>query len=157
MKCQSCGKKEAAIKYKENINGNKQELYFCEECAKKLGFINFSSIFLPIFSNVPEYLFNEEEEPKCPNCGYTLKDFSNTGMFGCQICYETFSKELDSMFIKYHGKNRHLKLPDNNMKSKKNVCTLVELKEKLKEAIEKEEYENAAIIRDKIKGIEGKQ
>ena len=29
MKCQSCGKKEATVRYKENINGKKQEYVKC--------------------------------------------------------------------------------------------------------------------------------
>ena len=156
MKCQSCGKKEATIAYKENINGNKQEMYFCEECAKKLGFINFSNIFSPMFSNIPEYLFSETDVLKCPNCGYTLKDYSNTGFFGCQECYNTFSKELDNMFLKYHGKNRHVKLRNDKKLADNFYGNLQQLKEELKDAIDKEEYENAAIIRDKIKNIEGK-
>ena len=45
MKCQSCGKREATVKYFEDINGSKQELHFCTECAAKLGFENFSDIF----------------------------------------------------------------------------------------------------------------
>lgn len=156
MRCQSCGKKEATIRYKENINGSKQELYFCEECAKKLGFINFSNIFSPIFSNIPEYLFSEEDILKCPNCGYTLKDYSKTGLFGCKECYKTFSNELDDMFLKYHGKNRHFKLGKNTSKNLEKTESIEKLKEKLKEAIKLEEYEKAAIIRDKIRKIEGK-
>lgn len=157
MRCQSCGKKEATITYKENINGNKQEMYFCEDCAKKLGFISFSNIFSPIFSNIPEYLFNQTDVIKCLNCGYTLKDYSDTGLFGCQKCYDTFSTELDNMFLKYHGKNRHTKLVNAKVLNKNSNSNLEELKKNLKEAIDKEEYENAAIIRDKIKDIEGKQ
>ncbi|MEG2310374.1 MAG: UvrB/UvrC motif-containing protein [Clostridia bacterium] len=165
MKCQSCGKKEATVRYKENINGKKQEFNFCLDCAKNLGFVQFSNVFSPLFMNVPNYLL--EEKLECPTCGYTLNDYSNTGMFGCQDCYNTFEEELDELFLKLHGKNRHVKIDDKVKKidevvkpikkSKKCTTTLESLKIKLKELVDKEKYEEAALIRDKIREIEGKQ
>ena len=170
MKCQSCGKKEATVRYIEKINGQKQEMYFCIECAKKLGFVDFSNMFSPIFTNIPN-VFNElEENLKCKLCGYTFDDYTNTGMFGCPKCYETFSNRLDDIFLKLHGKNRHIDLRDkksqinSNKKeeSNKHEYTLskqeeiLQLKDKLKELVEQEEYEKAAIIRDKIKVLERK-
>lgn len=165
MKCQSCGKKEATVKYYENINGNTQKLYFCSECADKLGVSSigdFSNLFSPIFTTMPE--FDLLEKKQCPNCGYTLEDYSNSGILGCQKCYEVFEKNLDEIFYKIHGKNRHIKLSqtnknvgnktekiNNNDKNVENKIT--KLKEELEECISKEEYEQAAIIRDEIKKL----
>ena len=161
MKCQSCGKKEATVKYYENINGVKKELHFCSECASKLGFAHFPDIFSPMFVSIPDYL--EEEELKCPICGYTLDDYTKTGLFGCPECYNTFSDNLDELFLKIHGKNRHVKIKNKKISSKKenknnitNEEKVLELKEQLKELINEEKYEEAAIIRDKIKEIEKK-
>lgn len=167
MKCQSCGKKEATVRYIENINGKKQEMHFCIDCAKKLGFVNFSSMFSPIFTNIPNFFGELEEELKCPVCGYTFDDYTNTGMFGCSKCYDTFSNRLDEIFLKLHGKNRHVKLNEKSSPTKlkiKNVTNntkvlskedkILELKDELKELVENEEYEKAAIVRDKIKKLE---
>jgi len=119
MKCQSCGKKEATVKYYENINGKSQKLYFCEECANKLGISNFgeiSDLFSPIFATMPE--FNLLEKRKCPVCGYTLEDYSTTGMLGCENCYNVFEKNMDNIFYKIHGKNRHIKLAESKKNKK---------------------------------------
>ena len=70
MKCQSCGKKEATVKYYENINGIKKELHFCMDCASKLGFAEFSDIFSPMFLPISSY--DLEDNIKCKTCGYTL-------------------------------------------------------------------------------------
>ena len=170
MRCQSCGKKEATVKYSENINGEKQELHFCFDCAKKLGFVDFSNIFSPVFFNFS----NKElkENLKCKICGNTYDDYANTGLFGCANCYSVFEDKLDELFLKLHGNNRHFELLEpkkynlniknqidkndikqSNLKSEE---TLEELKEKIKKLIKEENYEQAAVIRDKIKNIEGK-
>lgn len=167
MKCQSCGKKEATVRYMENINGKKQEMHFCIDCAKKLGFVNFSDMFLPIFTNIPNFFgdFALKEELKCPTCGYTFDDYTNTGLLGCQDCYDTFGDRLDDIFLKLHGKNRHIKLDARNLgkkykkEEKKDLSKeekLLSLKDELKELVENEEYEKAAVIRDKIKKLESK-
>jgi protein arginine kinase activator len=157
MKCQSCGKKEATIKYYENINGIKKELHFCHECASKLGFTHFQDIFSPMFVPILDYI--DENEIRCEKCGYTLDDYTKTGFFGCPECYNTFNDTLDELFLKIHGKNRHVKLREDKLKQ--NVTNKNEkinridfLKEKLRKLVEEEKYEDAALIRDEIKKIE---
>lgn len=164
MKCQSCGKKEATVRYMENINGKKQEMHFCVDCARKLGFVNFSDMFSPIFTNIPNFFgdFALEEELKCPTCGYTFDDYTNTGLLGCPDCYNTFEDRLDDIFLKLHGKNRHIKLDGRTLNKKVEKSSLskeekiLQLKDELKELVENEEYEKAAVIRDKIKKLENK-
>lgn len=158
MKCQSCGKKEATIRYYENVNGKQQELHFCLDCAKQLGFANFSNIFSPMFVTIPD--FNPVEHLQCPSCGYRLEDYSRTGLFGCPECYHTFEESLDELFYKLHGKNRHVKLEEKKdskgSKAEKKKEELAMLKTKIHELIAEERYEEAAVVRDKIKKLEGK-
>lgn len=152
MKCQSCGKKDANIKYYENINGMKQTLYFCEECAKKLGFSDLSSLFSPIFTTLPE--FNLLEKKKCDLCGYTLDSYLNTGLLGCEACYKAFEDSIDELLYKINGKNRHIKLKEfENVENNYKETNIEKLKKKLEKLIEEEKYEEAAIIRDEIKKI----
>lgn len=164
MKCQSCGKREATVRYKENINGNKQEIYLCSNCADKMGFTDFSNIFSPMFGAIPS-IFDLPEEKKCKTCGYTLEDYSKTGMFGCEDCYKTFEDSLDELFLKLHGKNRHVKLnkkisqsklKENNVVKSDEKSELDKLKKEIQELIKEEKYEEAAVVRDKIKKLEGK-
>ena len=68
MLCENCGKREATVRYSENINGNKKELNLCEECSKKFGIIdkmNFKCQHLDLLSffggflddfNTPEFM-----------------------------------------------------------------------------------------------------
>ncbi len=161
MKCENCGKREATVRYMENINGEKREMHLCSNCASNLGFMDFSSMFSPIFSSIPSSFFSDEKLQECPTCGYTIEDYSKTGLFGCPDCYKTFEDELDRLFVKIHGKNRHVRLEEskNSNKNKEvnsNKNELEELKEKIQVCIKNEEYEEAAKIRDQIRKIEGK-
>lgn len=156
MKCDNCKKREANIKYSENINGKKQILNLCSECAKKLGVINFSDSFAPMFtsmfSTIPDFI----EETKCDKCGYTLEDYKKTGLFGCDHCYEVFDDSIDNLLLKIHGKNRHVKNLSENINNSVKEGSIEDLKNRLEKLVREEKYEEAAVIRDKIKELEGK-
>lgn len=162
MKCSNCGKNNANISYKQNINGEITNLNLCESCAKKLGIFNsFDDIFTPMVLDLDFVL---PEEIKCKNCGYTLSKYKSTGLFGCPDCYNTFKDEIDSMLLKIQGKNRNIESKDErkiirNVKEKiktKKKSEVEELKDELQRLIKEEKFEDAAIVRDKIKAIEKK-
>ncbi|MDO4282922.1 MAG: UvrB/UvrC motif-containing protein [Clostridia bacterium] len=156
MKCNNCGKREANIKYSENINGKKQELNLCYECAEKLGVIDFSDSFAPMFTSMFSGLPEMFEETKCDKCGYTLDDYKKTGLFGCDHCYETFDDSIDNLLLKIHGKNRHIQRIDHRRKDHNETDEIEILQEKLEKLVKEEKYEEAAIVRDQIKKIKGK-
>ncbi|MBQ2938702.1 MAG: UvrB/UvrC motif-containing protein [Clostridia bacterium] len=174
MLCENCRKREANVRYSENINGVKKELHLCEECSKKLGitdkmdfrmpsldFSNFFGSFLEDFST-PDCmpLVNEVKLIKCESCGSTFDDIINTGRYGCANCYDVFEDRMDPILKKLQGANRHNgrlgKVSDNNVKFEKKEeinsnNKLEKLQEDLKQAIKEERYEDAAKIRDEIK------
>lgn len=120
MLCDNCGKKEANVRYWENINGKKRELNLCDECSKKLGIgqIDFSmpigiSSFLGGFMEdfqTKEFMpmLNELKTLKCNSCGYTFDEIINTGRLGCKNCYDIFQDRLDPIIKKIQGDNRHV-------------------------------------------------
>ena len=120
MLCDNCGKKEANVKYSENINGVKREFNLCEECSKKLGIgeinfkmpIDFSSFFGDFMEDfaTPEFmpLFNDINTLRCDECGYTFDDIVNTGRLGCANCYDVFEDRLDPIIRKIQNSNRHI-------------------------------------------------
>lgn len=176
MLCENCKKREANVRYSENINGKVKQMNLCEECSQKLGIgnidfnmpIDFSSFFGGFMEDftMPEFLplVNEIKTLKCNECGFTFDDIVNTGRLGCGNCYDVFGDRLDPIIKKIQGNNRHVgrlgKIMDNhilndeNYDSSKNVDTkkskLELLKEDLKKAVQEERYEDAAKIRDEI-------
>lgn len=170
MKCQNCGANEATIKYMQMINGEKDEMYLCDKCAKDMKIdMNFDMHFG--FDNVFESLFGGEtfvkpielsDELKCDSCGMRYDDFAKSGMVGCSNCYKVFNKRLDNVIKRLHGSNRHVEnvhvtapkfaqRKSNDVKEK-----IEELKNEIETCIKNEDYEQAAILRDKIKSLEKK-
>lgn len=184
MLCDNCGKREANVRYSENINGRKKELHLCEECSKKLGIenmdfnmpIDFSSFFGGLLEDFGTNdfmpLFNEVKQLKCDNCGYTFEDIVNTGKLGCENCYSVFENRLDPIIKKIQGSNKHvgrtgkiidskisekINNKDSNTENNKDVSKVEKLQNDLKKAIKEEKYEEAAKIRDEIKKLEDKK
>lgn len=159
MKCQNCGKNNANVRYTQVVNGDKMELFLCDECANEMNIgMNFDFGMNDVFSSFFDDFAGLKtiampEITKCNSCGLTYDEFSNTGMFGCERCYDTFSNRLDGVLNRIHGSNRHL-INDKKESNKKELSELDKLKNELKDCIEKEEYEKAAVIRDKIKKLE---
>lgn len=178
MLCENCGKNQANVQYTEVINGNKKQVFLCEECSKKLGIdemkfefpINFSSFFGDFLEDFENSDFmptlDIRKDIKCDNCNMTFEEFMNTGKFGCGNCYSAFHSKIDPILKKIHGSNRHVgrignikgmpivKKEENDEKvieDLKEDNKLDSLKEKLKLAIKEERYEDAAKLRDEIK------
>ena len=153
MKCSKCGKNNANITYNQNINGEVTNLNLCEECAHKLGIFNsFDDIFSPMVLDL-DYIL--PEEVKCKKCGYTLSKYRNSGLFGCDECYDTFKNEIGSILLKLQGKNRHVQRLGTSKKDKPE-SEEDKLRKELEKLVKEEKFEEAAVIRDKIKKLERK-
>lgn len=182
MYCENCGKNYANVKYTQITNGDKREMFLCEECSKVLGIknlripIDFTTFLSDVFLGFEEFpqLINPKEL-RCKNCNSTFEDFINTGRFGCMECYSTFEEKIDPLLRNIQGANRHIgrleKFDEETVSKNKNVqesekekikeTTILgqinELKKQLKMAIKEEKYEEAATLRDKIKELEGEK
>ena len=95
-------------------------------------------------------------ERKCPTCGMTESELRRTGRVGCPDCYNTFSDILNPYVQKIHGATRHIGAAPAAPEQPK-ADPVAELKAQLKAAVENEEYEQAARLRDEIRRMEGEQ
>ena len=176
MKCENCGKREATVKYTQNINGKYSKIQLCEDCARKLGLdmfemnmpIDFSSFFSDMLNDysglglLPSFESNTQE--KCEKCGLTYEEFMHTGKVGCMNCYNQFRDKIEPILRNLHGSSSHVGRKAINLKQhikeepqiNENYNEIQELQEQLKQAIKEEKYEDAAVIRDKIKKLENK-
>ncbi|AUS95571.1 hypothetical protein CDQ84_17095 [Clostridium thermosuccinogenes] len=169
MLCQNCQKRVANVHYTQIVNNKKIELYLCEQCAREKGQLgmeeafnlnDFFSGFLG-FGGSPGYM--QPAAPKssvCSECGMSFEEFQKTGKLGCANCYATFSDRLKPLVKRLHGGIKHTgKAPLKVSQSANTSTKLEKLKDMLAKAIQNEEYEKAAEIRDQIKALEnsGKQ
>lgn len=154
MLCDNCKKNEAKITIKEIGPDHKVViLNLCEECAEKKGVLIKQQIS-PI-EKLHELLGKTEKiDLICPNCGLTFTEFKKKGRLGCSQCYQVFHDEIVKIISKIHGANSHTgKNPKKGDKPQNQRIQMMKLREDLKRALEKEEYERAAEIRDRIKKL----
>jgi protein arginine kinase activator len=93
---------------------------------------------------------------KCPRCGFSQADFKKSGRLGCPDCYKTFAEGLSGLLKTMHKGTRHIgKAPEALRASRENTDRLKMLQKRLAKAIDDENYETAASLRDEIKSLTG--
>lgn len=165
MLCQKCKKNEATVYYKQNINGKVTEVALCSDCAAANG-MDMSGMMYDPFSFAGLNLFgglfgaatrriSDGGRKVCPLCGSTLSDIASSGKVGCAKCYETFRSELEPTIARIHGRVKHAGRAPKEFKVKNEIQNKLEkLNEELRAAIEKQEFEEAAKLRDEIKKLQ---
>ena len=156
MLCCVCKEKPATVHLTE-IKGDKvQKVDLCETCAKDKG-VNDSSFAL---ADLLLGLGASQEidqsaggtELKCAHCGFTQADFKKYGRLGCPDCYKTFVEGLEGLLKSMHKGTRHAgKVPEALRRTRETVDRMKTLQKKLNKAIEEENFEQAAALRDEIK------
>ena len=165
MICQSCGKAEATTHFKRIINGEVTEGHLCSDCARALGVndmfsgfdFSFSDLLSDFFADTPGAALSANSV-RCENCGSSFNDIVKSGRIGCADCYETFFDKLMPSIQRLHGNTKHEgKVPLNEVTNESTQTDkIAELREQLNKAIENEDVEQAAKLRDEIKALEGK-
>ena len=166
MLCQNCEKRVAKVHFTKIVNNKKIEAFLCEQCAKEKGQVSFTFSINPFnigefFSGLLGYQDSTPFTPSisqdtvCERCGMSFDQFQKTGKFGCSNCYEVFEDKLRPLMNRLHGHVQHNgKVPDKVAKSIEVSREVDKMREQLAKAIQNEEYEKAAKLRDKIKAIE---
>jgi protein arginine kinase activator len=141
-------------------------MHICENCAQEQGIavksqIPLNELLSSLLAVQPsdEELFGPSEKgasTSCPHCGFTLDKFRKEAVLGCPYDYEIFEKPLRHLLEKAHnGKTAHCgKVPSKTSKGTKKQIRLITLRQKLEEAVQSEDYEMAAKLRDKIRKYE---
>lgn len=159
----------------EIIDDQMTELHLCEECAREKGtqmekHFDLSDLLASLsdMGGAPDLQPQVEERLKCQNCGITYQDFRTIGQLGCGECYKAFKKNILPLLKRIHGSTQYFgKMPmivaaasAKFQTARQKVVTtaheLQELKVKLQKAIQGEEFEEAARLRDKIRELEKK-
>lgn len=168
MLCQNCKKNEATTHIKRVFGGEATQNHLCSECAQNLGFgdifddFSFSmpSIFSSFFDDAV-FALGDSRMARCEKCGSSFDDIIKSGKVGCADCYKKFSKELLPSIQRIHGKVKHsgsvpeIALDPITPIEKTPEEKIAELETELQTAIEQQNFELAAVIRDKIKELKG--
>lgn len=160
MLCDICGKKDATVHLTEIVNEQVTKLHLCEECAKEkgaemeehFGLNDLLAGLADLGATVePEMI----ERIKCPSCGFTYQDFKKVGRLGCGECYEAFKLKIAPLLKRIHGADRHAgKIPLMIGKTVRDTRDMQELRVRMEKAIQSEDFEEAARIRDRMREVE---
>ncbi|HOP07608.1 MAG TPA: UvrB/UvrC motif-containing protein [candidate division Zixibacteria bacterium] len=169
MLCQDCKKREAQVTFTQIVNNEKTSLALCKECAAARGFHSplenapfpLAEIVSGLQGQSAAPPMNAEEDTLvCKTCGLTFKQFAQQGRFSCGDCYKAFRSRIEPIMRKIHGASLHRgrspvyeALKDEQEKTIVPVQEEARLESELKKAIESEEFERAAEIRDKLRTI----
>ena len=159
MLCSICKSNQATVHLTQIVSDKMQKVDLCESCAKEKG-VNDPAGFSMADMLLGLGASQEMEEAtgssglQCPRCGFTQADFKKTGRLGCSSCYEVFAEGLQSLLKSMHKGTRHVgKVPPALRKSRDLQNKLQSLESQLKQAIDNENFEQAAVLRDQIKQL----
>lgn len=158
MLCEVCGQNAATVHVTDIVSAKKRESHLCDHCYKTRENSYKSqevSVAEALGGLVNVKLDTEEAVTACPHCGMTYEDFRAQGRLGCPHDYEHFKRRLEALLDKIHESVKHAgkrpKFHESRVELRKK---LEDLKLELKRAVEVENYEKAAEVRDAIKKLE---
>ncbi len=162
MQCEKCQQNVANVHLTDVVNNTKREYHLCKECAKIQGVSlqaqlqKFKDLTLPEFF-APSFEESGSERAEsapedCPRCKMSYLRFRRDGKFGCSHDYTVFLSTLDELFEKIHESTRHIgRAPARFQQEDSQQGQLHQLREQLKRAVQGEQYEKAAEIRDQMR------
>lgn len=156
MKCQTCSN-PATVHLTDIVNGKKRELHFCQACAEKQDLvkhqeINLSAVLQKLIGQHVGPLTDELARLTCPACGIKYMEFRAEGRVGCPHDYDVFRVGLEPLLKRIHRATRHKgKAPRRQPGSSSDQAELLELRKQLRQAVDAEDYEAAARLRDLLR------
>ena len=163
MQCDICGKKKATVHLTEIVDEQMTEMHLCEDCAREKSVqmeqqFGLADLLAGLSDFGKQVKSVEKVQLECTNCAMSYEDFRKFGRLGCSECYVSFRDQLGKLLKRIHGSSTHHgKVPRKMSQAvKKTIDDLDDLRAQLQMAIQAENFEKAAEIRDKIKEYEQK-
>jgi len=163
MSCDQCREREAVIHLTQIVNEQVTTLHLCERCAAEKGVESPGGVtktplgsFLAAMGKGPEQAPVARGSGACSRCGASFQDFRESGRLGCPECYQSFEAPLRDLLRRLHGSTHHMgeryvargqPIPEQRPQA-------AELREQLRLAVETENFELAAELRDRLRVAE---
>ena len=161
MVCDVCKEADAVVQLTEVEGTGVRLLHLCERCAAERGVETAAPSPKPQIADFLQSVHQQMQATqgdaaRCAFCSSTFRDFRSTGRLGCAHCYDAFEKSMGDLLRRIHGNARHIgrryeppasgALPDGG--------TANELRDRLRRAIDSEQFELAADIRDRLRSLD---
>lgn len=172
MLCQRCQQRDSTVHFTKILNGNKSEIHLCETCARENGELMMKTGEHFSFQNLLSGLLGFEQlgsqsqavgggrsaSSRCTTCGLSYQEFADHGRFGCADCYRSFGTRLEPLLRRIHGgATTHTgKVPHRTGGIIRQRKEIESLRQELQQMIQLEHFEEAALLRDRIRELEQK-
>jgi protein arginine kinase activator len=162
--CAGCGAEPATIHLTEVVDNKSITSHLCEACAAEKGVhpppspgsLPLIDFLAKMGGPPPPDGPAPDEDLVCPYCGLTASAFKEVGRLGCPQCYTTFENSLRGLLRRIHGGTQHVGKvylpPDPSLREAEQ--RLDGLRRRLQRAIDTEDFERAADLRDEIRSLE---
>jgi protein arginine kinase activator len=166
MSCDQCREREAVIQLTQIVNDQVTTLHLCEKCAAEKGVDSpgahaktpLGTLIGAAMGKSPEQAPAPRSSDVCARCGGSFQDFRETGRLGCPDCYRSFETPLRDLLRRLHGSTHHL---GERYAEREAAAAVVvdheqaaDLREQLRLAVETENFELAAELRDRLRVLE---
>jgi protein arginine kinase activator len=160
MKCQNCSN-PATVHLTDIVNKQKKELHLCQACAEQQNLIkqkelNLSQILQTLIGPHVGQVNDELARLACPHCGIRYMEFRAEGRLGCPHDYDVFRAGLEPLLQRIHQSSRHQGKVPQHRANPARLRELLELRQQLRAAVEAEDYEQAAQLRDRLRDHESR-
>ncbi len=162
MLCEHCQQHQATVHYTQVINGARTEMNLCAACAQIQGGFALGGVNMLLSGMLDNDAPRAATLASCDRCGLTYEEFRRTGMLGCAQCYDDFREQLTPVLRRIHGRLQHAgHAPDAPPTEKAGEISedvarmqhIDTLRRDLQSAIDQEEFERAAQLRDALREL----
>jgi protein arginine kinase activator len=162
MLCVNCSEREATIHLTQIVDNEMSTFHLCETCAAEKGLSpSLGAEATPLTGFLAQMGKEGAGEAglapgSCAGCGLTLAEFRRTGRLGCAQCYGQYGSHLRALLRRLHGGTQHVGkvfLPRDAARSDQ-AARLASLRRSLQRAVDGEDFERAAMLRDQIRELD---
>lgn len=162
MLCDNCRENDGIVRLTTVKDGVMTQLFLCERCAAERGVETTASASKsPIGEflqglHQPKAALGGDDSSACQFCGATIRDFREIGRLGCARCYTAFERQLRDLLRRLHGNSRHAgrRYEPPALELIERAGTVAQLRDRLRRAIDNEQFELAAELRDRLRAVE---
>lgn len=165
MLCEKCKKNTATVCVTTIINGDKTVKNLCPACAEQEGHLNlgfdleqdfsWQNLWPKVFSLGQTEFGQRLDQMTCPQCHLSFPEFTKGGRLGCSHCYKEFASQLEPILKRIHAGERHEGKMPKRLSGVKGIERQIDLlRGQLQQAIQIENFEQAAQLRDEIKALQ---
>ncbi len=145
--CEICGIRPAEVLY---IEVNRQGVVIkraCRICAER------ESAGITTLHTVNDVV----ADLSCPSCGTKFSSVKKNLKAGCPVCYTTMRKEIEKLLKNVQGSSKYSGYHLHKDEELKELLRAAEnLRKELKTAVDTENFEQAATLRDRLNRIKVK-